>query len=351
MRVLLAAAALLAGCTTTDPAPEADEHDASVRQPRWDPRDVDDLPAAGPGVAPGLPEHVSPPEHAQPLVSTPMEAAVLTVDRRGRRLQLLGVDGSWREVRPAQRYGCEALSPDGTRLAVLHSDRIELWHLPTGQRAEVAPPAGVRRWDYTRVEWVDASTLLLDDRAGGWKVDIVSGAAERTPYPRRLSWMVDRDGVVLEATDPSRPPALIDWAGGPARRIDLTQVGTPLQIDASPDLVAGTAYGGETGFSAFTMDRKDPDVVRTMPLRDFEANYSNWALRTVQVLDDGSVLLWVAVPSRQTDVDGWRLVHWEPTTHRLEVVTTSEADPTWPMTFAADLLEGKARRDTADAAR
>lgn len=353
--LLGAATLLLTAFTSDEPRPTTTPEvpvDSSAtsappaREPRWDPRDVDELPAAGPEVAPGLPERVSPPEHATLLSESPMEAAVLTVDRRGRRVQLLGVDGSWREVRPAERYGREALSRDGTRLAVLLNDRIELWHLPTGRRTEVALPDRFRPWDYSRVAWVDASTLLLDDRAGGWAVDISTGAAQRTPFPQRFSWTVDSDGHVLEATDPSRPPAVIDWTGGSARRTGLAQVGTPLQVVANRDVVAGTVYGGNAGFfAAFVLDRDDPAAVRTLQMRDFDANYSNWGLRTVQALADGSVLIWVAVPGRRAEVDGWRLVRWDPTTDHLEIVTTSEADPTWSMTFAADLLEDRPHRD------
>jgi hypothetical protein len=348
---LLAAAVLLStACTSNElrpvTAPDAPpdsppEASATVaREPRWDPRDVDDLPAAGPEVAAGLPERVSPPERAPSLAASPMEAAVLTVER-GRRLQLLGLDGSWREVRPAERYGREALSPDGTRLATLLSDRIELWHLPTGERTELAVPAGYRAWDYSTVGWLDATTLLLDDHAGGWRIDIDSGASERTPYPRRFSWKADRDGVVVESTDPTRSPALIDWAGGTPRRIDLTQVempvGIPLRIVVSPELVTGTVYG-EGELAVFTLDRENPDVVDTLPMQDFEGNYSNWALRPVHVLEDGSVLLWVAVPGPDR-IDGWRLVRWEPENDLLEIVTTYDADPTWDLTFAADLIE------------
>lgn len=207
-------------------------------------------------------------------------------------------------MRPSERHEREALSPDGTWLAA----------------------------------------LLLDERAGGWRVDVPSGAAQRTPYPRRPSWQVDTDGVVVEHTHPRRPPALIDWAGGKARRIDLTQVGLPvglpIRIVVGPNLVSGTVYG-EGEFAVFALDRKEPHLVVTLPTEDYEGNYSNWGLRPLHVLRDGSVLLWVAVPGPARR-DGWRLVRWEPEADRLEVVTASDANPIWSVRFAADHLEGEA---------
>lgn len=278
-----------------------------------------------------------------------MDAAVLTISRRDRRVQLLGVDGSWREVRLAERYGWTILSPDGTRLASLFRDRIELWHLPTGGHTKMALPARFRPWDFARIRWLDQETLLLDDRASGWRVNIVSGSAVRTPYPRRFSWTVDSGGTVLETTAPGRPAAVIDWADGVPRRIDLKELGTLVQVRASRELVAGTAYD-DGPFVAFAVDRDHPKVVRTLSMRDFEGNYSNWALRTVHVLGDGSVLWWVAALARGGP-GGWRLVRWEPTTNRLEIVTTSNADATWSTSFASRLLESEPPPDVGASGR
>ena len=72
-----------------------------------------------------------------------------------------------------------------------------------------------------------------------------------------------------------------------------------------------------------------------LPLRDHEANYSNWALGPVDVLDDGSVLIWVAVVGKD---DGWRLVAWDPETDNLGMVSRSDSEPTDGLSYAVDLL-------------
>jgi hypothetical protein len=337
----------LSGCTAEDPAqpapplpaPETSAmSDPPASQPRWDPRAVDALPAADSDVVPGLPAAVDPPAVAPLLETRPMDAAVLSVDRRGRRFQLLGVDGSWREVRTSERYPRGLLSPDGTRFAALLSDGIELWLLPTGERITIPLPAGYRPWDFSSVGWIDRSTLLLDDYGGGWRIDIESGAAERTPYPRwnSSSWVIDDDGAVLEIAGPSKSPALLDWSGGSARRVELPGIGHLQRSAVRGDAVVGTTYD-ERGFAVVSLDRSDPAATERLPVHDFEGNYSNWAMHSVAVLDDGSALFWVAVPGRP-EKDGWRLVRWTPGTDRFEVVTTSEADPTWPLTFARDLV-------------
>ncbi|GAB3197177.1 hypothetical protein GCM10027062_08300 [Nocardioides hungaricus] len=333
---MLAAALLLAGCTGSAPAGDPADEVPSPRPAadrRWDPRDVAELPAAGREVLPGLPDEVTPPDRAPSLATRPMAAAVLGVQRLDDRILLLGGDGSWREVWPGEQDARGSLSPDGTRLAILLSDRIELWSLPTGQRTELDLPARLRPWDFARIAWIDDAALLLDDRAGGWRIDIASGRAERTPYPRDLSWTVAADGTLLETTDPRRRPAVVDWSDGTARRVDLAEVGTPLQVRASADVVAGTAYG-DGDVIAFAFDRDAPEAIRTLRMRDFDANYSNWALRVAHVLDDGSVLLWIAIPGRRSEDDGWRLVRWDPATDALATVTSSDANPTWDLMVA-----------------
>lgn len=340
--VLVVLVLLGVGCTAAPPQPAVQPDSPAERlpEPPWDPRDVDDLPAAGRGVAPGLPERVDPPDEAPLLRERPMDAAVLAIERNGGRIQLLGTDGSWRDVLPSERHPGETLSPDGTRLAALLSDRIALWHLPTGERSELPLPSRFQSWDYPSMVWVDGSTLLLDDRGGGWLVDVASGDVEQTSFPRRprFSWMIDHDGVFLEWVGPGRPPAIFDWKDGRPRRIDLADDGILLRVDARGDLVVGTVAGGGE-FGVFALDRSEPSSVQRLPLGDFDGNYSTWGLRTRAILEDGTALLWVAVPGRDK-VDGWRLVRWTPHTGRLEVVTTSDADPTWWVSFARDLLDG-----------
>lgn len=350
MRTFAAAVLLVAltGCTT-DPlsaAPPRAEPPTETpeAEPRWDPRDVDDLPQAAEEVAPGLPAVVDLPDVAPLLEGKPMSAAVLSVDRRGGRIQLLGVDGGWRELRLPNRDGRQALSrvelsPDGTGLVALLDDGFELWDLPTGGRTTLPLPVGFEPWDFSWIDWVDDDALLLDDLEGGWRIDTITGAADRVPYPTGMSfgWTVDDRGAVVEVDGPSEGNMLTDWGRGVRRQIDMSPTGRLSSIQAKGDTITGTSYERD-GFAVYVADRLDLSPRHVLPLRDHHANYSNWALRTVGVLDDGSVLLWVGVPSRRPDVDGWRILRWVPTTDRLEIMTTSEADPTGPLTFAEDLL-------------
>ncbi|WP_243060698.1 hypothetical protein [Nocardioides sp. SR21] len=311
----------------------------------WDPRDVDDLPMAPDAVAAALPAYVDPPDEAPALATKPMAAAVLSVDRRGGRVQLLGVDGSWREVRLPNAHGRlalsrEELSPDGTRLAALVDDGIEVWHLPTGDRTVLPLPSGFEPWDFSWIGWVDGDSLLLDDLRGGWRIDVISGAVDEVPYPTGMSfgWALDDRGAVVEVSDPAGDSVLTDWGGGVQRRVDMSPTGHLSSIQARDETIVGTSYEND-GFAVYVADRTDLAPRHRLPVRDHEANYSNWGLSTVGILDDGSVLLWVAVPSRRADVDGWRIVRWDPATDRLSVVTRSEGDPTGGLTFAQDVLQ------------
>lgn len=353
MRTLLGATmlVLLTGCTSNErpePAPAPSSPPAATDVPKvqpWDPRDVDELPAAGDGVAPGLPATVTPPATAPLLASEPMKAAVLAVDRRGGRIQLLGVDGSWREVRLPNPHGRlalsrEELSPDGTRLAALLDDGIELWNLPTGERTRLPLPGGFERWDYSWVDWADTDSLLLDDLEGGWRIDTITGVADEMTHPTGMSfgWTVDDRGAVVEVSDPAERDILTDWGGGMRRQVEMSATGRLSAIQVRGDTVVGTSYD-DGHFAVYDAARDDLSPRHRLPVRDHEANYSNWALRPMSILDDDSVLLWVAVPSRDRDVDGWRIVRWVPGSDRLELVTASDHDPTQPLSFARDLLD------------
>lgn len=344
---MLVLALLLTACTSNEPpepAPAQSNSAPAVQKP-WDPRDVDELPAAADDVAPGLPARVEPPDAAPTLATKPLSAAVLSVDRRDGRIQLLGVDGSWREVRLPNPHGRLALSrallsPDGTHLAALLDDGIEVWDLPTGERSRLSLPARFAPWDYSWIGWVDDDALLLDDLKAGWRIDTITGVADAVPYPAGMSfgWTLDDRGAVVEVDDPAEGDVLTDWGGGVRRYVDMSTTGRLSSIQARGDTVVGTSYDdGE--FAVYDADRSDLSPRHRLRVRDHQGNYSNWGLRTVRILDDGSVLLWVAVPSRRSDVDGWRIVRWVPSTDRLEVVTTSQGDPSEPMTFATDLLD------------
>lgn len=339
MRVIVAVmAAALAGCAVDSPRAEPPmappETSASpTREPRWDPRDVDDLPAAPDGVAPGLPATVEPPTSAPALAEQPVPAAVLSFQVDDAIL-LLAADGSWRSVPGPSEYGGANLTRDGTRLEVETESGIAVWDLPTGRSTHLPVPTGFRDWDYTTWAWLDHDTLLLDDgNPGGWRVDAQTGVAEQVPYPSGgIGEAIDPDGVVVESRDYPRDPQLTDWAGGERRDADLSHIGRLTPILATSDTVVGTAYQ-HGPFSVFVVDRADVRVLDTLTLRDHGANYSNGGLTPFAVLDDGTVLLRVAVFGKDFS---WRLVAWDPASDDLSLVTHAVGTVT---SYAADLLD------------
>lgn len=307
------------------------------QQAPWDPRRVDDLPGADASVAPLLPEVVAVPARAPALADRPLPAAVLAVQDED-ALHLLGTDGAWRWVRPPSPGDTASLTRDGTRLAVERGRGVDVWDLPTGALTRVRAPSEHRAWDYSEWRWADDDSLLLDDLQDGWRVDTITGVADRVPFPTGMSfgWTVDDAGAVIEVADPAAASVLTDWGGGVRRRLDMAPTGRLSSIQVEGDTVVGTSFQ-HGGFAVHVADRIDLAPRAALRVRDVDANYSNWALRTVGIQDDGSVLLWVGVPGR-TSIDGWRVVRWVPATGRLEVVTASEEDPTRRLTFAQDLL-------------
>ncbi|GAW50852.1 MULTISPECIES: hypothetical protein [unclassified Nocardioides] len=305
-----------------------------VVQPAWDPRQVDDLPEAAAGLASALPDVLDPPASAPGLADHPVPAAVLTV-RGEDSILLLTPDGAWRSVAPGTDNGSAELTADGTRLAVSTESGVDIWDLPTGERTTLENPDGFQAWEFVRWTWLDPTTLLLNDGSpGGWRVDTASGRTTHVPYPASgLGWWgtVDPDGAVVESADYGRPAELTDWAGGEPRRVDLRSIGRLSTLRAETDTIAGTAY--ENGpFSVFVVDRDDLAVRAQLPLRDPEANYSNGGLSVAGLLDDGTVLLRVAVFGRDPS---WRLVAWDPSSGELSLVMHAVGDL---LSYASDLL-------------
>lgn len=313
-----------ASATAVTPSPTTD-----ITQPRWDPRDVDDLAPAAANVAPALPDVVDPPATATPLAEDPVDAAVLSV-RGSDALQLLATDGTWRSVPLPSQHGGAELTADGTRLAVDTETGVDIWELPTGMRTRLANPEGYTPREYLSWVWIDNSTLLFDDpEPGGWLIDAASGQAQRVPYPiDSLSRTVDADGVVVQSTDFGRPAQLVDWASGEPRRVDMTGIGRLSTIHADADTVVGTS-----GSSVVVADRADLAPRYVLPLRDPEANYADGKLPVVAVLVDDTVLLQVPVFDDQFS---WRLVAWDPRTGELTRVTRGVGSV--PASYASGVL-------------
>lgn len=331
---LLVAGCFSAGCSFAeapsatprpDPVAAASDRRSSSSPPagpRWDPRLVDDLPAAGPGIASALPERVEPPPTVPDLAGYPMPTAVLSA-YVGEAVALLSPDGTWRQVPapPMGSFGGAELTRDGTRVAVETADGVDVWDLPTGQRTRIASPEGARPWDYSSWRWIDRTTLLLDDKAGGWRVDVASGAAKRTPYPSSTSfwWTVDPTGAVLESADWSHPNLLTDWATEEGREVGMEPTGRLSSLHAARDVVVGTSYDAGP-FGVYVADRSDLTPRHVLRVRDHEADYSNGGLSVLALLEDGTVLLRVAVLGG--DRIPLRVVAWEPRSGALSLVSS-----------------------------
>ncbi|GEP39839.1 hypothetical protein NPS01_35020 [Nocardioides psychrotolerans] len=312
--------------------------------PTWDPRDVDDLPAAAAQVVAALPEVIDPPPSSPLLADDPVGSAIVAVEERG-TAQVLGTDGAWRTVPLDGRYPRIALSPGGTRLAVYyyvdtedpdHTYAVTVHDLATGGSTVLQPPSGFVPWDDTGWSFLDEDLLLLNSGQASYAVPLATGAAEPRPYRAGLSRTVDPDGDVLVSPDWSERNVLLDYAGATPREVSMEQTGRLARIVADDDTVVGTSY--ENGpFAVYVADRATLTPQASLPILDPEANYSNWGLGPQALLDDGTVLLRVAAlgGGRAT---GFRLVLWDPADGALSVVSSTDLPVEALVVFASGLL-------------
>jgi hypothetical protein len=318
---------------TPSPSPTPSPATPDIAQAAWNPREVDTLPLAAATIAPAIPEVIEPPSEATPLSGNPVDAVVLSV-YGNKELQLLATDGSWRSVPASSGYPSADLTADGTQVVVETETGVDVWNVRTGERTTLPNPEGYSPWDYLAWEWIDNATLLLDDGgSGGWLVAISSGEATHVPYPTgSLSHVVDSAGVVVESADWGTPASLVDWAGGERRRVDMSGIGRLSSLQADSDTIVGTSY--ENGpFSVYVADRADLTARHVLPVRDRDANYSNGGLSVAALLDDGTVLLQVAVFG---DEFGWRLVAWDPSSGELTRVARGVGSV--PAAYASTVL-------------
>ncbi len=267
-------------------------------QPRWDPRKVDDLPAAEEGTVPGLPAVIDPPESAPALADAPIDAAILAVDL-GATAMLLSPAGEWRTISlPESRYAGVSLSPEGSRVLVLDGDNDE-------------DPVAV--------------------------VDVSTGVVDRVPYPGDTygSWAAADDGGLVESADWHRPRWLTDWSERPPRRVSMRSTGRLSHMVVAADTIVATSYDGHP-FSVIVADRATLTPRAVLSVLDFEGNYSPGALRPIALQDDGTVLLKVSVFGRH--VDGFRVVGWEPESGDLGIVTSTDLPLQRSVSFAQGLL-------------
>lgn len=305
----------------------------------WDPRKVDELPAADDDIAPALPAVVDPPASAPALSASPLEAAILSVELDGVAM-LLGTDGTWRSV-PLVGYEHADLSPAGTALVVSTGEEATVWDLGAGDSIVLPLPEGHLPWDYQRWRWLDDSTLLFTDGGGGFVVDPSTGAAERVPYPDPSSffWTVDPSGAVIDSTGFGQPPELTEWVDGEARSRDLVDFGHLAGLVAGSDTIAGTTYDGKSpGFRVVAIHRDNLELRSDLLVGDFEGNYSNGALGSVAMLGEDVVLLRVTKISR-SGYEGWRFVAWQVESGELGLVTRVIVPAAGNVTLATELLD------------
>lgn len=326
----------------TSPSPSTEPTDAGVRQlvqgtqPEWDPRQVDDLPAAV-NAARFLPDVVAPPSSSTSLAEAPVEAAVLVVQVE-KTAHLLSTTGEWRSVPLSGRSPYLALSPEGTRLVEWHwadgpDDEVTVYDLASGTSRRLAYPADYTPWDFTSWTWTDEDTLLVAG-GGGWLVDASSGASEQVPYPEGDSWALDPKGALVETSSFTKSAELTDWAGGAPRKVSEAATGRLLSLQADADTVVGTSYD-ERPYSVIVADRESMTPQSVLPLVDPEANYSNGGLGVLAPMDDGSVLLRVVVFGSPSSL---RVVRWDPASGDLSLVTKVQTPIENAVTFATGLL-------------
>jgi hypothetical protein len=328
---------------TPSPSPTSTPEPTAKVWPRWDPRDVDELPAEPGRIAPAVPDVIAPPSSSPLLADDPVAAAVLVVEQGG-LAQVLGTDGGWRTVPIDGRYPLVTLSPDGTRLAVYyyfdnrtpeHDYGVTLYDLATGASSRLDPPAGFEPWDDTGWSFLDEETLLFTSGPQAYVVAADTGESEQTTLPSGLSRTVDPEGSWLVSADFDQPNVLTDLAGGTPRVVSMDRTGRLSRIQADEDTVVGTTYDGRP-FNVVIADRETLTPRFRLPVLDFEGNYSNWGLGPVAIADDGTVLLRVAAIGRQ--VDGFRLVAWEPRSGVLSIVSTTDLPIEASVVFAQGFL-------------
>ncbi|WP_181312948.1 hypothetical protein [Nocardioides campestrisoli] len=311
--------------------------------PQWDPRDVDQLPAAPDRIAPALPDVIDPPTSSPLLSDDPVGVGVLAVEQGG-LAQVLGTDGDWRTVPIDGRFPVISLSPGGTRLAVyygydnrvgVYDYRVTVHDLATGGTRTLEAPPGLEPWDYAGWTFLDEEMMLFSSGPQSYAVAIGSGEAEEMSLPAGMSMTLDPAGDWLSSADFTEPNVLTDYAGGTPREVSMDRTGRLLRIQADEDTVVGTTYDDQP-FSVVVADRQTLTPQFRLPVLDYDANYSNWGLGAVAIADDGTVLLRVAAIGRR--VDGFRLVAWDPAEGGLSIVAATALPVAASVVFAQAAL-------------
>jgi hypothetical protein len=297
--------------------------------PAWDPREVDQLPAAPDGVAPALPRTIAPPASSPQLSGSPIDDAVVAVEQDG-VAHVLGTRGQWRTVPITGRYPTLSLSPSGTRLAISyhldgepsdHDYGVTVHDLASGAAAHFPVPDGFVPRDDAGWSFYDDDTLLLVTGAQAYTVDARTGETAETTAPSGMEATLDPEGNWLTSANFDQPNILTDHAGGTTRHVSMDRTGRLSRLQANEDTVVGTTYDDQQ-FSVVVADRETLTPQYRLPVLDPDANYSNWGLGTLALADDGTVLLRVAKIGRRGG-EGSRVVAWQPSTGELSIVSTT----------------------------
>lgn len=329
----------------TPPATSPTHDGAGTVWPEWDPREVDELPAASTQVAPDVPRSIAPPSSSPAWSSSPIGSAVVAVVQ-GNRAQVLSAAGEWRTLPVDGRYPVLSLSPSGTRLAVHyrydgttpnHDYGVTVHDLATGIAADHPVPKGFEPYDTSGWSFLDDDTLALLSGPQAFTVDVATGASTRTSFARApLSAALGSDGTWVTSADFTEPNVLTDYGSGTPREVSMDRTGRLSGLQVDEGMVVGTSYEGAP-FGVVVADRETLTPQYRLPVTDFEANYSNWGLGTLALADDGTVLLRVAKIGRRGG-EGFRVVAWEPGTGELSVVSASALPVQAQVAYATDAL-------------
>ena len=310
--------------------------------PRWDPRDVAELPRSVAGSVPALPPEIDPPRSSPLLANDPMGAAVLAVERGG-EAQLLSPDGAWRTVPLQGKNPSLQLSPNGTRLAVLtyrgNTFDLVVHGIGTGRVRTVPLPKRFSSSEGNYWFFRNEKELLLGGGGSTYLVAVDGEPAERLPYQFGLSQAVDPSGNLLVSAQWGDPNLLTDYRPATPREVSMRSTGRLSSIRAAGGTVVGASYD-KRPFALVIADRKTLAPRTSLPVLDFQGNYSNWGLGTLAIVDDERVLLRVAALGQGGS--GFYIVAFDPSNGALSIVSSTDLPPTAYVVFAEGLLRQSA---------
>jgi hypothetical protein len=257
----------------------------------WDPRRVDDLPAAPDSVASVLPELIDPPADSPLLMDAPVAAVALAVQTgTDGTAYLFGVDGSWRRLPIPGEFPNVSISPDGTRLVVWEgvlAFPATVIEVATGEALSLARPAGFQNSELNSWRFLSEDELRIEGGRTPFVFDAVSGEVEQTP-----------------GADPARVPTSLEGYGA-VPKVRLSSVA------ANDDVIAGTTDDG--GVAVVVADRRTLMPYAVLPIEARPDVFGGGkGLNLVGVTDDGTVLLRVNLVDLGRA--GFDIVAWDPAT-------------------------------------